>query len=165
MFGGQLEDTASRLSSWKKFVLFFCMEKRKQFNSYLLFLFHFVLYVFLFGFFSSHVCTCSVLCVCVCVWFVLHTCGACIWMHSDTYAHVYVQVPEEDSGSCSVTFHLMSLEPLRQGFSLNLKLCWSKSPSDPPVFTPHAGEATDVCDHVWLFMWVLWIWTQVLMLA
>lgn len=145
-----MEDTSSRLSSWKKFVLFFYMEK-KQFNSYLLFLFHFVLYVFLFGFFSSHVCTCSVLCVCVCMYD--SCCIRVVLVYVCIQIHMLMCVCRCQRRTLGVLFchfpPFVSLEPLRQGFSLNLKLCWwPKSPSNPPVFTPHAGEATDVCDHV-----------------
>lgn len=112
---------------------------------------------------SSHVCTCSVLCVCVCMYD--SCCIRVVLVYVCIQIHMLMCMCRCQRRTLGVLFcHFplfMSLEPLRQGFSLNLKLCWwPKSPSDPPVFTSHTGEATDVCDHVWLFMWVLWIWTQ-----
>lgn len=144
-----MEDTSSRLSSWKKFVLFFYMGKKNLIPT---FCFYFILF-FMFSClaFSPLMCVHAACCVYVCMYD--SCCIRVVLVYVCIQIHMLMCMCRCQRRTLGVLFchfpPFMSLEPLRQGFSLNLKLCWwPKSPSNPPVFTPHAGEATDVCDHV-----------------
>lgn len=68
-------------------------------------------------------------------------------------------------GGCAVSCSAPSY-PLEAAFLLNLEIgWWPANPRDPPVSAPHAPHQHDSYGHLWQFMWVLGIRTQVLVLC
>lgn len=110
---------------------------------------------------NTHVCVCM---ICLCMWHV-HTHVCCMRTHVSY--NMCVLVPMSMSmGAVTRAGNSFSLCLIPLRHSQNLELGWlPASPSDTFVISHHSTGVTGTCNHAWVFMWVLEIWTQVLMIA